>query len=61
MRDPSPWAVFCKQCGLIYLTRTEYHAQIKDADQVWTCPECLLPAQWDDDIYEASQPDDPEV
>lgn len=51
---PTPWAVNCRQHGLVYLTEAEYIRQMEDSDSLWKCPDCHEPAEWDDATYEAA-------
>lgn len=37
-RVRTPWAVHCKQHGLVYLTEEEYSRQLMMPDYTWVCP-----------------------
>jgi hypothetical protein len=49
---PTPWAVFCRKHGVVYLSRCEYDRQMNNPDSLWNCPICGRLASWDDDNYE---------
>jgi hypothetical protein len=47
-----PYAVKCRNHGLVFLTVKEYTHQLLDADSFWVCPICGAISDWDDDNYE---------
>lgn len=49
------WAVICSEHGRVYLTREQYDWQMHHPDDLWRCPKCAEPAEWDDETYEASE------
>ena len=51
---PTPYAVNCKEHGLVYLTEAEYDRQMMLPDSLWQCPRagCSHFATWDDENYE---------
>lgn len=58
-REESPWAVMCDgvaedlpSCGKVFLTESEYDAQMERPNSLWKCPFCGASAQWDDENYE---------
>lgn len=67
--EPTPWAVYCDQHGIVYLTEACYIQQMCRPDDIWRCPHfcaspddiqahrigvCGAPAWFQDDIYEAA-------
>lgn len=52
--DPTPYAVDCRQCGLLYLTHHEYRRQLWQANARWVCPVCGGTASWSDEEHEAA-------
>jgi len=63
-RVRTPWAVEClgyggggksgngPSCGLVYLSRDEYNAQLMAAGINWRCPICGMDATWNDDNHD---------
>ena len=55
-RDPedprSPWAVQCMIHGQVFLDHDEYVRQMARTNDLWVCPVCREPAEFDDDNYE---------
>lgn len=49
----TPWAVQCRTCGLVHLSRHGYLAQMMRPDSRWICPSCGENASWNDDNHEA--------
>lgn len=43
----SPWRVWCIQHGVVCLTETEYLDQLDKVDELWSCPVCGRPADWE--------------
>lgn len=56
--DPTPYAVICPNHGLQFLSESDYLDQLNKPDDKWTCPVCGNTAQWDDECYTTSPPDD---
>jgi hypothetical protein len=54
-RAVSPWAVICREHGLVYLTHEEYVLQMMAADSLWVCPICQRFAHWSDETWEEAQ------
>ena len=48
----TPWAVYCAGHHLVFLSRSEYTAQMQQPNARWACPLCLDEAKWDDDTHE---------
>lgn len=57
----TPYAVICREHGQQFLTDDEYGRQLCRPDSLWTCPVCREASQWDDDHYEKSFGDVPDV
>lgn len=49
---PTPYLIHCPTHGAVFLTEPEYTRQLCKPDNLWQCPECDQPCQWDDDNYE---------
>jgi hypothetical protein len=49
----SKYGVICQHHGKQGLTKEMYNYQMNKANDVWRCPCCQQPADWDDDRYEA--------
>lgn len=52
--EPTPYAVKCREHGIVYLTEREYYVQLCAADSLWLCPHCGESAAFQDDIFEAA-------
>jgi len=58
---PTPYATICVGdreighggCGIVYMTKELYNAQMMAPDCTWRCARCRMEAQWDDDNYES--------
>lgn len=56
--DPTPWAVDCPSCKILrFLNEEEYNLQIAAPDDLWTCPVCGQPAEWDDECQASNPPE----
>jgi hypothetical protein len=51
-RKPGPYAVSCREHGLVYLTEAEYDAQMDDPDEEWRCPHCGRKSEWSDENFD---------
>jgi endogenous inhibitor of DNA gyrase (YacG/DUF329 family) len=49
---PTPYAVHCPRCGMVYLTSREYAHQMLIPDVKWKCPTCGRISIWSDANYE---------
>jgi hypothetical protein len=59
---PTPYAVFCRYHGRVYLTHENYSEQMDDGNRRWLCPRmdvnplrfglCGAPSEFDDETYE---------
>jgi len=47
---PTPYAVICLGCGLVYLSHHEYCCQMRNIDGGWTCPGCGENVSWSDEV-----------
>ena len=53
--DLTPYAVYCgghiegHNCGLVFLTGTQYEQQLDHPNALWKCPKCGAEASWDDE------------
>ena len=52
-KDPTPYAVDCTNCGLVYMTEEFYSEQMMCPDSKWICPICGRISSWNDDNYES--------
>lgn len=48
----TPWAVICPAHERVFLTESQYNAQIMRPNDRWTCPICGKVSDWDDDTFE---------
>lgn len=61
-RPRTPWAVHCPKHGQVFLTQSEYEAQLDIRDHGWICPvpvngePCGELSAWDDENYEVATP-----
>lgn len=51
-RDKSAFAVDCPEHGKVYLTYSEYTAQMNSPNSLWKCPICDKISVWDDENYD---------
>jgi hypothetical protein len=65
MAKNTPWAVFCRRDGRVFLGYQDYAKQLERFDDRWSCPSCGGHATWDDDNTERNDeglpPLDPET
>ena len=50
--EPTPSATYCHDCGLVYMTREWYRAQMSRPHYKWVCARCGQTAEWDDETHE---------
>jgi hypothetical protein len=51
--EPTPWAVTCREHGLVYMVRELYMDQLFAVNSKWVCPICFREASWSDENYDA--------
>lgn len=60
-KDPTDWSVYCEEgCGLVFLDKQSYGAQMNRPNSTWRCPSCGGSAMWDDNCRETNPPEDTE-
>lgn len=52
VRSVTQYRVRCSDCGVVYLTDSQYQRQMLRADDVWRCETCGAPAEFDDEWYD---------
>lgn len=50
--EPTPYATYCYDCGLVCMTKEWYREQMSRPDSKWVCARCGQTAEWDDETYE---------
>lgn len=56
--DPTDCAVICKTHGRQFITDEQEIEGLMSPTDVWRCPQCHGPAEWDDDCRRTNPPDD---
>jgi hypothetical protein len=54
----TPYAIICSRHGPVCLNREQYMSQLMRSDDVWLCPKCGRPADWDDDCPTTNPPEE---